>query len=144
MNKSNTEHDVVKQETKDNLLDPKSEIIIAVLAVICKKSRQQKRTIAAASLREIKNGLKKQYDKDLSERQILNVIRDLGKLVIKEKDPRNHRRSLYRTNPNYVKEATLTLIKLNNREHKSNDFEGILYSPLVKTEKKKFLVIDKT
>lgn len=140
----NSKQDVLKQETKENPLDSKSEIIIAVLAVISKKSRERKRTIAATSLREIKNGLKKHYDKDLSERQILNVIRDLGKLVIKEKDPRNHRRSLYRTNPNFVEEATLTLVKLNNnKEHKSNDFEGILYSPLVKTEKKKFLVIDK-
>ena len=140
----NTEHDFLKQETKDNPFDSKSEIIIAVLAVISKKSRERKRTIAAASLREIRNGLKKHYDKDLSERYILNVIRNLGKLVIKEKDPRNHRKSLYRTNPHFVEEVTLTLVKLNNdKEHQSNDFEGILYSPLVKTEKKKFLVIDK-
>lgn len=141
----NSKQDVLKQKTKDNPFDSKSEIIIVVLAVISKKSREQKRTIAATSLREIKNGLKKHYNKDLSERQILNVIHSLGKLVIKEKDPRNHRRSLYRTNPTFVEEATLTLVKLNNdKDHKSNDFEGILYSPLVKTEKKKFLVIDKT
>jgi hypothetical protein len=140
----NSTHDVLKQETKENPLDSKSEIIIAVLAIISKKSRERKRTIAATSLREIRNGLKKHYNKELSERQILNVIHNLGKLVIKEKDPRNHRRSLYRTNPHFVEEATLTLVKLNNdKEHKSSDFEGILYSPLVKTEKKKFLVIDK-
>jgi hypothetical protein len=139
----NSKQDILKQETKDNPLDSKSEIIIAVLAVISKKSRERKRTIAAASLQEIRNGLKKHYEKDLSERQILNVIRDLGKIVIKEKDPRNHRRSLYRTNPNFVEEVTLTLIKLNKEEHQSKDFEGILYAPLVKTDKKKFLVIDK-
>jgi hypothetical protein len=67
----------------------------------------------------------------------------LEKIVIKEKDPRNHRRSLYRTNPNFIEEVTLTLIKLNKEENQSKDFEGILYAPLVKTDKKKFLVIDK-
>jgi hypothetical protein len=140
----NSKQDSLKQETKDNPLDPKSEIIIAVLAVISKKSRERKRTIAAASLQEIRNGLKKHYEKDLSERQILNVIHDLRKIVIKEKDPRNHRRSLYKTNPKYIEEVTLTLVTLNNdKEHSLSDFEGILYSPLVKTEKKKFLVINK-
>jgi hypothetical protein len=139
----NSKQDIIKQETKDNPLDSKSEIIIAVLAIISKKSREHKRTIAAASLREIRNGLKKHYEKDLSERQILNVIHDLGKIVIKEKDPRNHRRSLYRTNPNFIEEVTLTLIKINKEENQSKDFEGILYAPLVKTDKKKFLVIDK-
>jgi hypothetical protein len=138
-----SKQDIINQETKDNPLDSKSEIIIAVLAVISKKSRERKRTIAAASLQEIRNELKKHYEKDLSERQILNVIRDLGKIVIKEKDPRNHRRSLYRTNPNFVEEVTLTLIKLNKEEQQNKDFEGILYAPLVKTDKKKFLVIDK-
>jgi hypothetical protein len=140
----NSKQDVLKEETEENRFDSKkSEIIIAVLAVISKKSRERKRTIAAASLREIKNGLKKHYNKELSERQILNVIHGLGKLVINEKDPRNHRRSLYKTNPTFVEEVTLTLVKLNSdKGHKSKNFEGILYSPIVKTEKKKFLVID--
>jgi len=121
----------------------KSEIMIAILAVISKKSRRQNRTIAATSLREIKNGLKKYYNKDLTERHILNLIHDLGRVVLKEKDPRNQRRTLYRTNPNFVKEATLTLVKLNNDQaQKNNKFEGILYSPIVNTEKKKFLVIN--
>jgi hypothetical protein len=135
--------DVLQPETKD-YFDSKSEIIMAVLAVISKKSRELNRTIAAASLREIKTGLKKHYNKDLSERHILNMIHSLEKLVIKEGDPRNHRRSLYRINPNFVEEATtLTLVKLDNEQaHNNNDLEGILYSPLIKIEKKRFLVID--
>lgn len=137
------EKDVPQQKTKEKPLDSKSEIILAVLAVISKKSRERNRTIAAASLREIKNGLKKHYNKDLTERYILNMIRSLGKLVIKEKDPRNHRKSLYRINPNFVKEATLTLVELNNEKtQKNNELEGLLYSPILNMEKKKFLVIN--
>jgi hypothetical protein len=34
-----------------------------------------------------RNGLKKHYNKDLTERYILNMIRSLGKLVIKERTP---------------------------------------------------------
>jgi hypothetical protein len=141
---NSNEKDVLQQETKKDYFDSKkSEVIIAVLAVISKKSRERNRTIAVASLREIKNGLKKHYNKDLTERYILNMIGSLGKLVIKEKDPRNHRKSLYRINPNFGKEATLTLVKLNNEKtQKNNEFEGILYSPIVNTEKKKFLVIN--
>ena len=88
-------------------------------------------TIAATSLRQIKNELKRHY-KDLTERYILDVIRSLGRLVVKEKDPRNGRRSLYRINPRLVKEATITLVKLNNEKaYKNNDFEGILCYPLL-------------
>jgi len=134
--------DALQQETKERHFDSKSEITIAVLAVISKKSRDRNRTIAATSLREIKNGLKNHYNKDLTQRHILNVIHSLEKLVIKEKDPRNHRRSLYRTNPNFVEEVTLTLVKLNNNKEHNNEFEGILYSPLVKTGKQRFLVFD--
>jgi hypothetical protein len=84
---------------------PRVEIKMAVLAVISKRSKGRDRTIAAASLREIKNDLKKNYLKDVTERQVLNVIRDLGKLVVKEKDPRDRRRTLYRINPSVVEEA---------------------------------------
>lgn len=136
---------ILKQGTNENNTTLKtSESILAVLAIISKKSRDRTRTISATSLREIKNELKKYYAKDLTERQILNVIRALGEIVIKENDPRNHRRSLYRTNPKFVEDVTLTVVTLNSdKEHKNNDFEGILYSPLAKTEKKKFLIIDK-
>ena len=115
-----------------------SEMILAVLAVISKKSRERDRTIAATSLQEIEEGLKKYYSKDVTERHILNVIRCLGNLVIKEKDPRNHRRSIYRTNPNFVEEVTLTLVKLTNEQEHASKFEGILYAPLVKQTKKNF------
>jgi len=77
----------------------KSETKLAVLVIIVKKSRKLNQTIAAISIQGIKRGLKKYYDKDLTERQILNVIRSLGRIVVKEKDPRNHRRTLYRINP---------------------------------------------
>lgn len=63
---------------------------------------------------EIKKGLKKYYNKDLTERHILNVINDLGTVVIKEKDPRNHRKPSLQNKPNFVKEATL--VKLNNKK----------------------------
>lgn len=120
----------------------KSETKLAVLAVIIKKSRKRNQTIAAASIRQIQSGLKKYYNKDLTERQILNVIRSLGRIVVKEKDPRNHRRTLYRINPNSIEEATITLVKLNNKKtHKNNYFEGTLCYPLLSTEKKKFLAI---
>jgi len=86
--------------------------------------------------------LKKNYNKDLSERHILNVIRSLGKIVVKEKDPRNQRRTLYRINPSAVEEMMITLIKLNNETgHKNNSFEGILCYPFSSTEKRKFLAI---
>jgi hypothetical protein len=80
----------------------------------------------------------------VTERHILNVIRCLGNLVIKEKDPRNNRRSIYRTNPNFVEEVTLTLVKLTNEQADDSKFEGILYAPLIKTDKEKFLVIDQS
>jgi len=120
----------------------KSETKLAVLAVILQKSQKQNQAITAISLRQIKSGLKKYYDKDLSERQILNVIRSLGKVVVKEKDPRDHRRTLYRINPSAVKEMVITLIKLNNEtENENNNIEGILSYPLLVSEKKKFLAI---
>lgn len=59
----------------------------------------------------------------MSERQILNIIKDLGKLVMKEKDPRNHRRTLYRVNPNSAKDTNYTLIDLNN-EKANNSLDG--------------------
>lgn len=138
------EKNVLKQGSKEDPLDPtESEIKIAVLAVISKKSKGWNRTIAAASLREIENELKKYYHKEVTERHILNVIRDLGRIVLKEKDPRNHRKTLYKTNPRFVEEVALTLIKLDNEKvHRIKRFEGILYYPLVSTEKKKFLVIN--
>jgi hypothetical protein len=107
---------------------PRVEIKMAVLAVISKRSKGRGRTIAAASLREIKNDLKKNYLKDVTERQVLNVIRDLGKLVVREKDPRDRRRTLYRINPNVVEEAILTLVKLDDQKAYGHDsYEGILY-----------------
>ena len=120
----------------------KSETKLAVLAVILQKTKKQNQAITAISLRQIKAGLKKHYDKDLSQRQILNVIRSLGKIVVKEKDPRDHRKTLYRINPNAVKEMVITLIKLNNEtENENNNIEGILSYPLLSSEKKKFLAI---
>jgi hypothetical protein len=122
---------------------PRVEIKMAVLAVISKRSRSRERTIAAASLREIKNDLKKNYLKDVTERQVLNVIRDLGKIVVKERDPRDRRRTLYRINPNLVEEAILTLIKLDDERAYGHDgYEGILYDPPPSPEKAKFLAID--
>jgi Glu-tRNA(Gln) amidotransferase subunit E-like FAD-binding protein len=120
----------------------KSDTKLAVLAVILQKSRKQNQAITAISLRQIKAGLKKHYNKDLSERQILNVIRSLGKVVVKEKDPRDQRRTLYRINPNAIEEMVITLIKLNNEtEHTNNNIEGILSYPFSSTQKKKFLAI---
>jgi hypothetical protein len=122
---------------------PRVEIKMAVMAVISKRSKDRDRTIAAASLREIKNDLKKNYLKDVTKRQILNVIRDLGKIVIKEKDPRDRRRTLYRINPNLVEDAILTLIKLDDEKAYGHDgYEGILYDPPPSPEKAKFLAID--
>ena len=120
----------------------KSETKLAVLVVILQKLRKQNQAIAAISIRQIKAGLKKYYSKDLSQRQILNVIRSLGKIVVKEKDPRNHRRTLYRINPSAVEEMVITLIKFNNETgHKNNSFEGMLCNSLLSAEKKKFLII---
>ena len=138
-----TEKNVLNQGSKENPLNwSKSETKLAVLSVIIKKSRKLNRTIAAASIRQIRSGLKKHYNKDLTERQILNVIRSLGRIVVKEKDPRNHRKTLYRINPNSIEEATITIVKLNNKKtHKNNYFEGTLCYPLLSTEKKKFLAI---
>ena len=120
----------------------RSETKLAVLAVILRKSRKLNQTIAATSIQGIKRGLKKYYDKDLTERQILNVIRSLEKIVVKEKDPRNHRKTLYRINPSLVEEITFTLVKLNHEKaHKNNGLDGILYYPVLGMEKKKFLAI---
>lgn len=107
---------------------PRVEIKLAVLAVISKRPKGRDRTIAEASLREIKNDLEKNYLKDVTERQVLNVIRDLGKIVVKEKDPRDRRRPLYRINPSMVEEAILTLVKLDDEKAYGHDgYEGILY-----------------
>jgi Glu-tRNA(Gln) amidotransferase subunit E-like FAD-binding protein len=120
----------------------KSETKLAVLAVILRKSRKQNQAIAAISKPQIKAGLKKYYNKDLSERQILNVVRSLGKIIVKEKDPRNHRKNLYRINPSAIEEMMITLVKLNNETgDKNNIFDAILCYPLSSTEKKRFLAI---
>ncbi len=120
----------------------KSETKLAILAVILQKSRKQNQAISASSIYQIKSGLKKQYDKDLSERQILNVLKSLGKIIVKEKDPRDHRKTLYRINPNAIEEIVITLIKLNNEnEQINNNIEGILSYPFLSTQKKKVLAI---
>lgn len=120
----------------------KSETKLAVLAVILQKSRKQNQAIAAISIHQIKAGLKERYNKDLTERQIHNVIQSLGKIVVKEKDPRNHRRTLYRINPNSIEETVITLVNLNNTtEDKHTNLEGILCCPFSSTNKKKFLAI---
>jgi hypothetical protein len=122
---------------------PRVEIKMAVMAVISKRSKSRDRAIAAASLREIRNDLKKNYLKDVTERQVLNVIRDLGTIVVKEKDPRDRRKTLYRINPIMVEEAILTLIKLDDEKAYGHDgYEGILYDPPQSLEKAKFLAID--
>jgi Glu-tRNA(Gln) amidotransferase subunit E-like FAD-binding protein len=120
----------------------KSDTKLAVLSVILQKSRKQNQAITAISIRQIKAGLKKTYNKDLSPRQIRNVIQSLGKIVVKEKDLRNHRRTLYRINPTSVEEITFTLVKLNNEKaHENNGIDRILYYPLASIEKKKLLAI---
>jgi hypothetical protein len=120
----------------------KSETKLAVLSVILRKSRKRNQTIVASSIQDIKTGLKKHYDKDLTERQILNVTRSLARIVIKEKDPRNHRKTLYRINPSAVEEISFTLVKLDNEKtSENNGIDGILYCPLASIEKKKFLAI---
>lgn len=122
---------------------PRVQTKIAVLAVISKRSRAPGRTIAAASLREIKNDLKKNYLKDVTEKQILNVIRDLGNLVVRETDPRDRRLTLYRINPNLVEEAILSLIKLDDGKAYAHDgYEGIVYDPPLSPKEAKFLAID--
>ena len=120
----------------------KSETKLAVLAVIFQKIEKQNQIIAAISIRQIKAGLKKHYNKDLSERQILNVVRSLEKIVVTEKDPRNHRMTLYRINPSAAEEMQITLIKLDNEtDYENNNFVGILCYPFSSTKKKKFLAI---
>lgn len=120
----------------------KSETKLTVLVVILRKSRKRNQTISATSIQEIKSGLKKYYDKDLSKRQILNVVRSLGRIVVKEKNPHDHRKTLYRINPNLVEEITFTLVKLNNEKaNENNGIDGILYTPIASIEKKKFLAV---
>ncbi|HDQ05587.1 MAG TPA: hypothetical protein ENN36_02545 [Candidatus Bathyarchaeota archaeon] len=63
-------------------------------------------------------------------------------MVVKEKDPRDQRKTLYRINPNAIEEMAITLIKLNNEnEQLNNSIEGILSYPFSSTEKKKYLAI---
>jgi len=103
---------------------------IAVLAVISKRSQSRGQAIAAATLREIRNDLKKHYLKSLSKRQVLNVIREMGSVIVKEPDPRDGRRTLYRINPNLVENRFLSLIKLDQEKAYVHDgYEGILYDP---------------
>lgn len=120
----------------------KSETKLAVLAIIFQESRKQNQTIAATSISQIKAGLKKFYNKDLSQRHILHVIQSLGKIILKEKDPRDQRKTLYRINPSVVEEMMVTLIKLNNEsKHESTNFDWILCEPFSPTDKRKFLGI---
>jgi len=122
---------------------PRVQTKMAVLAVISKRSKAPGRTIAAASLREIKNDLKKNYLKDVTEKQILNVIRDLGNLIVRETHPRDRRLTLYRINPNMVEEAILSLIKLDDEKAYVHDgYEGIVYDPPSSPKEVKFLAID--
>lgn len=119
-----------------------SESKLAVLMVIFKKTRQNKQVISAISIRELQGGLKKNYGKELSQRQILNIFRSLGKIIVKEKDPRDNRRTLYRINPYFIDEKIITLIKLDGESGtENNNVEGILTYPFSSTKKKKYLAV---
>lgn len=137
------------QKNIQNQIDySKSDSLLAILCIICKKSCDKRKTISATSLDEIKNELKRCYNKEFTERHILSELRLLGKLIIKEKDPRNHRRSLYKVNPIFVEEEYLTLVALNKNickkgKNQDNNFEGVLQTPLLADQKLKFLAFNK-
>jgi len=91
---------------------------------------------------EIRNHLDKYYNRKVTDRQILNIIKSLGRIITKEKHPSNHRKTLYRINPKFIEDITLTIIKLDVKNKLINSYDGILFSPLMLDEKIKFLVID--
>ncbi|MDG6222161.1 MAG: hypothetical protein IAX21_08715 [Candidatus Bathyarchaeota archaeon] len=114
---------------------------LAIIAIIYRTSEKRDQIIAATSIQQIRDELKQRYNKDLSERWILDIIKSLGKIVIKQKDPRNRRKTLYRINPSMIENTLITLIKFNNTTRNNNPyFEGIL-SSMTSEETSKFLAI---
>ena len=114
----------------------------AVLRIISQRSKGRRGVIAAATLREIQNDLKKIYDIGLTERQILNHIREWEDLIIRETDPVNRRRTLYRINPERVDEHIFTTVKMDDVKAFAHGggYEGILVDP---APEEMFLAIDR-
>lgn len=114
----------------------------AVLSIISRRSREPDATLAAASLREIQNDLTKYYQKDLNENWILKTIQGLGELVIRETDPRDRRRTLYRINPEKADRSIMNLVKLNGDKAFAHGggYEGVLLDP---APEEGFLAIDR-
>jgi|GEM_PF-4836192 len=103
---------------------------IAVLHIVSQRSKGGRGVIAAATLREIENDLRKIHDVELTRRQILNHIHDWGDLIIRDTDPVNKRRTLYRMNRERVDEQIFTTIKLNDERVFAHDgYQGILMDP---------------
>jgi hypothetical protein len=114
----------------------------AVLRIVSQRSKGRRGVIAAATLREIGNDLKKIYGVGLSGRQILNHIREWGDLIIRETDPVNRRRTLYRINPERVDEHIFTTVKMDDTKAfaHGDGYEGILVDP---APEELFLAIDR-
>ncbi|MFQ6077337.1 MAG: hypothetical protein ACE5Z5_14620 [Candidatus Bathyarchaeia archaeon] len=103
---------------------------MAVLRVISQRSRGREGILAAATLREVQNDLKKIYGLELTGRQILHHIKGWGDLIQRERDPTDHRRTLYRIDPEQVDERIFRLVKLDDvRAFAHNGYEGILVDP---------------
>lgn len=114
---------------------------LAVIAIVYRNSEKRGQIIAATSIQQIKDELKQRYNKDLSERWILNIIKSLGRIVIKEKNPRNGRKTLYQINPCMIENTVMTLIKVNGTTKIDNPiFEGLL-SSTTSEETSKFLAL---
>jgi hypothetical protein len=114
----------------------------AVLRIVSQRSKGGRGVIAAATLREIQNDLTKIYGVGLSGRQILNHIHAWGDLIIRESDPMNRRRTLYRINPERVDEHIFTTVKMDDVKAfaHGDGYEGILVDP---TPEETFLAIDR-
>lgn len=103
-----------------------------VLAALSKLSPSGRLTLEATSDR-IKQVLKDWYGKDLTERQIENILRNLQNrgFVYKKKGAlRDGRVSLYGINPSKVTQEAFTVIEIDpERAYIHNGYEGLVYDP---------------
>lgn len=108
---------------------------ILVLAVISKLSGPRGRPTVEATTDGVQRVLKKIYKRDLSKRQIENILQYLqnGGFIFKEKGVlRNGRKVLYRLNSSKITQEAFKLIKIDSERayvHDGHGYEGVIYDP---------------
>lgn len=116
---------------KTPLSDVESGIL--VLATISKLSGRNGRLSVEATTDRFQRTLKETYGRDLTKREVENILRDLldRGFIFKEKGLLSDGRAvLYGINPSKISQEPFTIIKIDReRAYVHNGHEGIVYDP---------------